>query len=244
MGKLSAVLVLVAFTLLPSRCRAENPVYDELMRRGVPIDFREIVRLPAPTVADGLTAAKQRQAIEAIADGRSWEELTRRSVNAPFVFKNAVTGTYYLQVTHRNALETWSKSGGETFTKGTILNFDFTSAKSQSYGSNSVSVGGKWCMFSGDVIKDGLIELSDLLEIYNNATSFASGYIVSDLTGEGTVDLSDILLVYNNSTSFVSKKTPEISALDISTATEKAKMKLIEFNKNKETKQSDTKIVK
>jgi len=88
MGKLSAVFVLVAFALLPSRwCRAENPVYDELMRRGVPIDMREIVRLPAPTVADGLTAAKQRQAIEAIADGRSWEELTRRSVNAPFVFK-------------------------------------------------------------------------------------------------------------------------------------------------------------
>ena len=68
-------------------CRGENPVYDELMRRGVTIDSREVVRLPAPTVADGLTAAQQRQAIEAIADGRSWEDLTRRSVNAPFVFK-------------------------------------------------------------------------------------------------------------------------------------------------------------
>jgi hypothetical protein len=88
MGKLSAVCVLVAITLLPSRpCRGENPVYEELMRRGVTIDSREVVRLPAPTVADGLTAAQQRQAIEAIADGRSWEDLTRRSVNAPFVFK-------------------------------------------------------------------------------------------------------------------------------------------------------------
>jgi hypothetical protein len=90
MGKLSAVsvFVLVATTLLPAHCcRGENPVYDELIRRGVKISPREVIRLPAPTVADGLTAAQQRQAIEAIADGRAWEDLTRRSVNAPFVFK-------------------------------------------------------------------------------------------------------------------------------------------------------------
>jgi hypothetical protein len=89
MGKLSAVFLLVTITLLTShRCRGENPVYDELMRRGVPIGPREIVRLPAPTVADGLSAAQQRQAVEAVADGcHTWEELTRRSVVAPFILK-------------------------------------------------------------------------------------------------------------------------------------------------------------
>jgi hypothetical protein len=88
MGKLWAVSFLFIVTLVPSQiCRGGNPVYDELMRSGVPISVREIVRLPAPTLTDGMTAAQQQQAIEAIADGRAWEDLTRRSVNAPFVFK-------------------------------------------------------------------------------------------------------------------------------------------------------------
>jgi hypothetical protein len=89
MGKLSAVFVLISITLLPLQsCRGGNPVYDELMRRGVPISAREVVRLPAPTLADGLTAEQQRHAVEGIADGtHTWEELTRRSVVAPFVFK-------------------------------------------------------------------------------------------------------------------------------------------------------------
>src|SRR5580704_17220337 len=88
MGKLSAVFVSISLTLLPLQsCRGGNPVYDELMRRGVPISAREVVRLPVPTLTDGLTAEQQRHAVEGIADGHTWEELTRRSVVAPFVFK-------------------------------------------------------------------------------------------------------------------------------------------------------------
>jgi hypothetical protein len=89
MGKLWAVLVLTAITLLPSQCcRGGNPVYDELMRRGVLVGPRETVRLPAATIPDGLTAAQQRQAIETVAEGaHTWEELTRRSPVAPFLLK-------------------------------------------------------------------------------------------------------------------------------------------------------------
>lgn len=89
MGKLRAVFVLVFVTLLPSQvCRGGNPVYDELMQRGVAIGRHEAIRLPAPTLTDGMTAAQQRQALEAVAEGgHSWEELTRKSVVAPFIFK-------------------------------------------------------------------------------------------------------------------------------------------------------------
>jgi hypothetical protein len=89
MGKLWAVLFLLIVTLVPSQiCRGGNPVYDELMRRGVPISTREVIRLSAPTLTDGMTAAQQRQAIEALAEGtHSWEDLTRKSVVAPFLFK-------------------------------------------------------------------------------------------------------------------------------------------------------------
>jgi len=88
MGKLWAV-VFISITLLPARnCRGENPVYSLLIQGGVPIGLHEVVRLPAPTLADGMNAAQQRQAVEAIAEGsHTWEELTRRSVVAPFVLK-------------------------------------------------------------------------------------------------------------------------------------------------------------
>lgn len=47
-----------------------------------------------------------------------------------FRFINASSGTYYILNKHRNTIETWSKSKSETFTSGTIMNYDFTIASS------------------------------------------------------------------------------------------------------------------
>jgi hypothetical protein len=69
-------------------CQAENQVFDVLLRKGVTLGPHEVVRLVPPTLADGLDAARQRQAIEAIAKGEhSWAELTRRSVVAPIILR-------------------------------------------------------------------------------------------------------------------------------------------------------------
>ncbi|MBK8553837.1 MAG: hypothetical protein IPL53_23410 [Ignavibacteria bacterium] len=154
------------------------------------------------------------------------------SLNAAFVFKNAPTGTYYLQIVHRNSLETWSKAGGEALTKGVTANYDFTSAQSQTYGNNSILISGKWCLYSGDVVKNGIVELADVLEIYNNASNFSSGYILSDLTGEGTVDLSDILIAYNNSSDFIAKITPETILNPDFPVKENTRIRLWEFQKS------------
>ncbi len=79
-------LFIVLLALRP--CEAENPVFNALLSRGVTIGPREVVRLPAPTLADGMSASQQRQVIEAIPDNcRSWEDLTHRSVVAPYIFK-------------------------------------------------------------------------------------------------------------------------------------------------------------
>lgn len=137
------------------------------------------------------------------------------TLNAAFVFKNANSGTYYLHINHRNALETWSKAGGESITKGVTTNFDFTSLQTQAYGSNVVLVGSKWCLYSGDVVKDGLVDISDVIDIYNDATNFETGYIKTDLNGDLTVDVTDMLLAYNNSANFISKITPETSPADV-----------------------------
>lgn len=137
------------------------------------------------------------------------------TLTAPGVFKNAPNGTYYYQVMHRNSLETWSDAGGESFTKGTTSSFDFTSLQSQSYGSNSVLVGTKWCLFGGDVNRDGTIDLADLGIIDNDIYFFESGYIVTDLNGDGAVDIADAAIADNNSFNFVTKVTPQTSPLDV-----------------------------
>ena len=73
-----------------------------------------------------------------------------------FLFRNAPTGNYYLVLKHRNSIETWSKTGGIAFTKGSTTNYDFTSSLSQAFGNNLKPVAGKFCTFSGDVNQDGL----------------------------------------------------------------------------------------
>jgi len=69
---------------------AGNPIYDELTTAGLKISATETVKLPPPTLADGLAAADQRQAIEGALQKRyTWEEFTRNAVVAPFYLKIA-----------------------------------------------------------------------------------------------------------------------------------------------------------
>ncbi|HMS34115.1 MAG TPA: S8 family serine peptidase [Ignavibacteria bacterium] len=124
-----------------------------------------------------------------------------------FTFYNAISGnSYYLQISHRNALETWSKSA-QTF--GSVaLTYNFTSDSAKAYGNNLKKIGSRWTIFSGDVLSNGVIELSDVIQIYNDASNFETGYIISDVNGDNAVDLDDILTSFNNSANFVSISRP------------------------------------
>ena len=114
---------------------------------------------------------------------------------------------YYIVVKHRNSIETWSKSGGEVFTGG-ALTYDFTTAASQAYGNNEVLVGSDYAIYTGDVGQDGTVDLSDLVDILNNANAFTTGYVVTDLNCNMIVDLTDLIFAYNNSSQFVSAQMP------------------------------------
>ncbi|MEO8664001.1 MAG: hypothetical protein ABI462_00780 [Ignavibacteria bacterium] len=124
------------------------------------------------------------------------------SGNATVNFINAAAGNYYLQTSHRNALETWS-SGPVSFTAGVTTSYNFTTSQTQAFGNNLVLKSGKWCIYSGDIDKSGVIQLSDIISIYNDASNFVSGYVITDLTGENLVNLTDILIAANNSSNFV-----------------------------------------
>jgi len=130
------------------------------------------------------------------------------SFSGVYKFYNAATGTYYIQTKHRNSIETWSKSVGESLTSGDIYEYDFTNSNLKAFGKNLILVGTKYCILSGDVNQDGSVNLSDVLMAYNDASGFVSGYISTDVTGNGITDLSDITLIFNNAANFVMKIIP------------------------------------
>lgn len=127
--------------------------------------------------------------------------------NTEAAFTNAVNGNYFIQVLHRNALETWSKLP-LSLIQGNTVNYDFTLSQAQAYGNNLILKNGKYCLFSGDVNYDGTIDLSDGSLIDNDAFNFATGYIPTDLNGDSIIDLSDGVFTDNNGFNFVSRVIP------------------------------------
>lgn len=113
------------------------------------------------------------------------------------VFKNAPDGDYYFILKHYNALETWS-ANPVTISGGTINSYDFTSSDAQAYGNNLKLKGTKWCLISGDVDQDGIIDATDLSQVENEVSISVPGYSVTDLNGDFFTDASDISIVENN----------------------------------------------
>jgi len=128
-----------------------------------------------------------------------------------FNFLNAVNGQpYYVELKHRNSIETWSYTA-ISFT-GDILNYNFTDFIIKAYGGNLKLIIGsspiKYGIFSGDVNQDGTIDASDVSETDNDAYSSASGYVRTDVTGDDFVDAGDVSIVDNNAFNSVSAVSP------------------------------------
>lgn len=118
------------------------------------------------------------------------------------VFSNAPGGNYYISVRHRNSIQTWSKDP-VAFTTAITANYNFTTSSDKAYGNNMILKDGKYTFFSGDVNQDEAVNLSDVLQIYNDATVFVGGYVVTDVNGDNITDLADVLIAQNNANNFV-----------------------------------------
>ncbi|MFZ1322618.1 MAG: FG-GAP-like repeat-containing protein [Ignavibacteria bacterium] len=127
-----------------------------------------------------------------------------------FFFQNAANGVnYYLQLNHRNSIETWSKTL-QSFTSN-LLTYNFTTSNTQAFGDNEISIDASpvsYGVFSGDVNQDGTIDLSDGSLIDNDSFNFASGYLPTDVNGDEVTDLADAVFADNNGFNFVGKITP------------------------------------
>ena len=125
-----------------------------------------------------------------------------------FAFLNASSGTYYIALKHRNSIETWSMMGGLILSRGTVMSYNFTIAQTQAYGNNMILKANKYCVYSGDVDQDGVIDANDMSIVDNDAFMFASGYLSTDVNGDGIIDAGDISITDNNSYNFINTIHP------------------------------------
>jgi hypothetical protein len=136
--------------------------------------------------------------------------VSKLSFTAKFYFNTAPSGNYYLDVRHRNSIETWSSSP-VALQRNVNTNYDFTLAANRAYGSNMAQVDNspvRFAIYSGDTNQDGIVDATDALAIDNDANNFITGYVLTDVNGDYSVDATDALIVDNNSNNFVSKITP------------------------------------
>lgn len=125
-------------------------------------------------------------------------------------FSSAADGLpYFIVLKHRNALETWSGTP-QQFTGGS-LSYDFTTDSAKAFGFNMVKKGTKWCIYSGDINRDGVVDLSDVVAVDIDNINFASGYRATDISGDNIIDLSDVVVVDNNNLKFITKVFPTLS---------------------------------
>jgi endonuclease G len=70
--------------------------------------------------------------------------------------------------------------------------------------------GGKYCIYSGDINQDGIVDILDLIAIGNDKTNAATGYKITDLNGDGKVDQQDIVIADNNNSAIIKKLAPSV----------------------------------
>lgn len=115
--------------------------------------------------------------------------------------------SYYLQILHRNSIETWS--AGNTSPIGVKRpGYDFTQSVSSAFGNNLILSGNKYCIFGGDVNSDGIVDAQDQSVADNDAFNIVTGYAASDVNGDGITDAADLSLIENNAFNFVQRITP------------------------------------
>ena len=109
--------------------------------------------------------------------------------------------SYYLDIRHRNSLQTWSSL---PLLITSVVNYDFTTAKSQAYGNNQNWVGNAACIYSGDFNQDEYTDLSDFPYWDDQSSNSPYGYyLLTDVTGDSISDLLDFYFWDKNNTNFV-----------------------------------------
>ncbi len=121
--------------------------------------------------------------------------------------KSMFNKEYYIVIKHRNSIETWS-ANPVLFNSASKL-FDFTVSAESAYGSNQVMVEDDvFAIYGGDINQDGFVDGNDFIDVDNDNTNFASGYLYTDANGDGFVDGNDFIMIDNNNSLFIGVSKP------------------------------------
>ncbi len=119
---------------------------------------------------------------------------------------SAIGNDYYIAIKHRNSIETWSAAA---ITIGSANTYDFSTSATQAYGANMVDDGnGVYLIYSGDINQDGFIDGNDFIDVDNDNSNFASGYLYTDANGDAFVDGNDFIVIDNNNSNFIGLARP------------------------------------
>ena len=123
-----------------------------------------------------------------------------------FTVPSELTDAYYLVIKNRNHIETWS-AVPVSFIQ-TNPGYNFTDQLSKAFGNNLKLLGSNYCVYSGDVNQDGIIDGMDMVLVDNQSALFSSGFLPADLNGDGVINYLDMLMLVNNSSVFIGLKAP------------------------------------
>jgi chitodextrinase len=126
---------------------------------------------------------------------------------ATCTFNASYTGSYYIAIKHRSAIETWS-NGSVLFTSNPV-SYDFSNAANKAFGNNLLEVEpGIWALFNGDMNQDTLVDSQDYTSWESDFLNNVFGYTTNDLNGDGLVDAQDYTIWESNYLSSVFSSTP------------------------------------
>lgn len=122
-------------------------------------------------------------------------------------FASAPTGSFYIAIKTKNAIQTWSAEPHVMASAPT--SYDFTTSASKAYGDNQILMGpGMWAIYSGDINQDEAIDNSDGVDLTNDVDNSEFGIRITDLNGDGAVDNSDTPFFDNNTTNSIFSNHP------------------------------------
>lgn len=188
------VVIVAPTTAITTKLNIEG-YYDAAINLMVPVRANQGVGT-STTDVDNVTL-ELRNATSPYALAATTTAMLQTNGNATGTFTPAITGSYYLVIKHRNALQTWSAS--PIAVSASTPTYDFTNANTKAFGSNMQLVDtGVWALYSGDLNQDEVIDASDFPIILNDIETSQFGNLATDLNGDGSTDNSDLPTITDN----------------------------------------------
>ena len=113
---------------------------------------------------------------------------------ASFNVAQTLNGNYFIKVSNRNHLQTWSAIAIPFNTNPVV--YDFTSDMMQAYGTDAqvMIAPNIYAFYLGDLDQGGWVDADDFNLFEPDLTMGATGFYISDFNGSGWVDADDFNL--------------------------------------------------